>query len=480
MVFVEPWRYKCGMIYFRRSIDLDLLEWAQAPRRKPLVLRGARQTGKTASVRHLGQGFELFLELNLERHEDRTLVRTCRSAEDLLAALQVRHNIVRFPPRTLLFLDEIQESAEAIRWLRFFHEDHPELYVVAAGSLMEVRLQERGFSFPVGRVTFRYLHPFSFLEFLEATDREVLSSRLRAALQAPSREGAPLPRIAPVLAAIHGLAMGAFREYLLVGGMPEAVRRWVSESSPVAVRQVHHDLVQALAEDLHKYGGVRDTAHMETAFGALRHHYGLRFKYTRFAPGLPSQRTKAALDRLEAAMVCRRVLPSSDFVAPLSIKSRAAPKLLPLDVGVALATMAVPWPDIRTRPLDALRNGRVAEMVAGQLLLSADRRTGSPLHFWVRERPRGNAEVDYLVPTPTGLVPVEVKAGAGGGLKSLHQLLWRSGQRTGVRLHGDAGGTERLGVQMGEGRMEYELVSLPLYLAELVPTLALEHEDAAP
>ena len=142
-------------MYLKRDIDRVLEDWSVSSARKPLILRGARQTGKTESIRHLSLGFELFLELNLERYEDLALVRASQSAEDLLAGLRARSNVASFPERTLLFLDEIQESPEAIQWLRFLREDHPDLAVIAAGSLLEVRLQERGFSFPVGRVTFK-------------------------------------------------------------------------------------------------------------------------------------------------------------------------------------------------------------------------------------------------------------------------------------------------------------------------------------
>ncbi|MBI4704691.1 MAG: ATP-binding protein [Deltaproteobacteria bacterium] len=451
------------VIYFARAIDAELLAWVNAPDRKPLVLRGARQTGKTAAVRQLGQQFDLFIELNLERYEDRRLVDACRSAGELLVALQVRHNVARCPPRTLLFLDEVQESTNAVQWLRFLYEDHPELAVVAAGSLMEVRLQERGFSFPVGRVTFRYLHPFSFGEFLAAVGKDVLGARLHDAAVS----------LCPLPASLHDESLALLRDYLLVGGMPEAVRRWALDRSPVAVRQVHADLVQAFAEDLHKYRGVRDLAYLEAAFDHLRHHYGRRFKYESFAPGFPSHQMKTALGRLEGAMVCRRIWPTSSVSLPLQIRARAAPKLLPLDVGLALASLAVPFLDLHLSRLDDLLDGRVAEIVVGSELLAGRVRTDEPILFWASESARGAAEIDYLAAGATGLLPVEVKAGAGGSLKSLHQFLWRSGLKAGVRLYSGPLADERLQVAMPGGTLCYRLVSLPLYLAAIVPELDL-------
>jgi predicted AAA+ superfamily ATPase len=466
-------------VYFRRTIDQTLAEWAESPDRKPLVLRGARQTGKSSSIRELGRGFELFLELNLERFEDLSLVRACRSPQDLLAALSARHNVARFPERTLLFLDEIQESPEAIGWLRFFREDHPGLFVVAAGSLMEVRLEERGFSFPVGRVTFRTLRPLSFLEFLRALGKEVLAQKLNEALGLQAELPPPL----------HRQALSLLRDYLFVGGMPEAVVRWADSNNPATVRQAHADLLQALAEDIQKYRGSVAVGDLEAAFESLKHHYGLRFRYESFAPGYKSQRMKDALGKLEAALLIARVLPTSSLALPLAARPRSAPKLLPLDVGLAVAAMGTGFVALHSEPLERLLSGRLAEMFVGQQLLAGvagvagvagDEAAGEPLYFWVSESATGNAETDYLVAGPGFPVPVEVKSGASGALKSLHQFLWRADLELGLRLHTGGLADERHTVQMPDGALDYRLLSLPLYLAEEARRLIAGGAGAAP
>jgi predicted AAA+ superfamily ATPase len=448
-------------MYLPRSIDATLLAWSRDADPKPLVLRGARQTGKTEAVRRLAEHFDLFLELNLERFEDLSLVRSCRSADELLTALAARHNLERFPARTLLFLDEIQESAEAVAWLRFLREDHPQLFVVAAGSLLEVRLQERGFSFPVGRVTFRVLRPFTFFEFLAANGRDVLARQLAAAVS----EGQP---IAP---AIHEQALELLRDYLLVGGMPEAVARWVAERNPAAVRSVHRDLVQALAEDLQRFGNLREVGYLEAAFDNLRHHVGLRFRYENFAPGYRSQLMKNALAKLEAALLIHRALPTSSQALPLRERPRSAAKLLPLDIGLALYTLGSGFETTRSLPLGQVLDGRIAEIFAGQQLLASAPGFPGELFFWVSESSHSNAEVDYLIPIGGQPVPVEVKSAAAGSLKSLHQFLWRAGLSTGIRLHTGRFADERLKVQMPEGELSYRLLSLPVYLAEKLPAL---------
>jgi len=446
------------------------LDWSESEGRKPLVLRGARQTGKSASVRHFGKSFDLFLEVNLERFEDLSMVRSCRSHEDLLSALRTRHSVAEWPQRTLLFLDEIQESPEAIGWLRFFYEDNPNLFVVAAGSLMEVRLADKGFSFPVGRVTFRVQRPFSFFEFLRAGGHEVLLDVITETVLAGS--GPPPP--------VHDQAFELLRDYLVVGGMPEAVARWVSVHSYDAVRRVHSDLVNALAEDIQKYGRGRETSYLEAAFENLPHHYGARFRYENFAPGFKSQLMKTAVSKLECALVVSRVWPTSSVNPPFQRKPKSAPKLLPLDVGIATSTMAVSIDQARYLPLERLLDGRLAEIFVGQELL-----TSSPdadyLFFWVRDSSRGNAEVDYLLEAGGGALPLEVKAGASGSLKSLHQFLWRSGRSVGLRLSTGAYADEHHSVHMPDGELKYRLLSLPLYLAGLAgydPTAVLEGSAA--
>ena len=384
-------------------------------------------------------------------------MRTCRSADDLLLALRARLNLPGFPDNTLLFIDEIQESADAIGWLRFLYEDHPELAVVGAGSLMEVRLREKGFSFPVGRVTFRALRPLSFFEVLRASGKDILAQSLEEAVAEDQRVPAPL----------GDQARDSLRSYLQVGGMPEATARWIETHNAAEARQVHVDLLQSLAEDLHKYQGVREKGYLEAAFENLRHHYGLRFKYENFAPGYRSQLMQNALSKMESAHLLHRALPTSSLQIPPQVRPRSAPKLLPLDTALALTSMGFDTRDLERSPVETALGGRIAEMFVGQELLAASD-TPSNLFFWVSESSRANAEVDFLLPLGNELLPIEVKASAAGSLKSLHQFLWRSGQSKGFRLHDGETGTETLTVKMPSGELEYRLCSLPLWAASLL------------
>lgn len=425
-----------------RLIEPVLLEWAVSPRRKPLVLRGARQTGKTTAVRQLGRSFDLCLELDLLRYPERRLVESATSASALLEALAFRAGRT-LPARTLLFLDEVQACPRAAELLRYLHEDHPEIAVVAAGSLLEVRMQERGFSFPVGRVEFRHLKPLSFAEFIGAT--------LGPEAVATAMSG-------PVSGTVHELLVEQLRDYALVGGMPEAVALWAERRVSAEVRVLQRALTDAFAEDLTRHRGPNDS--VEAVYHALPHHYGRRFKQEGFVPGLSSPVVGRGLDRLESAMLIRRVLPTSSTAAPFVDRPRSARKLLPLDVGLALAQMGVPFEDVRSSNLDAMMEGRVAEMLAGVLMADDPQ----PLHFWVREGSEGAAELDYLLPGG----PVEVKAGRSGTLRSLHQYLRRSGSKFGWRLHVGPPGEERHQLVLDGADLDYTLASVPLYRAERI------------
>jgi uncharacterized protein len=442
--------------YIPRLLDADLALWASSEDRKPLVLRGARQTGKTAAIRQLGRSFDLFVELNLDRLTDRRLVEESRTPAELLTALQVRDNVAQYPPRTLLFVDEVQESPKAVGWLRTLYEEHPTLAVVAAGSLLEVRAAAGGFSFPVGRVTFRYLHPLTFFEFLGALGRDVLLDHLQQA----ARLARPLPP------PVHEQALDLLRDYLWVGGMPEAVMTWVSSTSPVRVRELQADLMQAFSEDIPKYEAGPNQGVLDAVFSHLPHHYGLRFKYESFAPGYRSALMKSGLAALEGAMLVRRALPTSDVQSPLHERPNAAPKLFPLDVGLASAGMAIPLVALRGGALDQLLDGRMAEVLVGQLLISRQRRAVEPLYFWTAGKRGSEAEVDFLVPGREGLLPIEVKAGAQGTLRALHQLIGRSTIREAVRLWSGPLLVDRPVIRVDGVEITYTLRSLPLYLAE--------------
>ena len=446
---------------FARDADARLERWFWHPARKPLILRGARQTGKTTAVRRLATHAPRFIELNLERPRDLALVRSCGSATALLERIEQEQNLSALEGNTLLFLDEIQEHPDAVKWLRFLFEDHPELAVIAAGSLLEVRLREEALTFPVGRVEFLRIEPLTFLEFLSATNDQRLRDDLHAAhvLSGAVDDG------------LHRLAMERFRRFLLVGGLPEAVDTWRASQSLVEVRRVHDALHQAYREDLLKYRPGGTIRFLELVLSNAPAHYGARFKVRNLAPGERDKPVTEALELLERAMVLHRVTPTSARELPLVARRAAARKLVPLDIGLALTQLGMQPERLEGNAVETLLDGRVAEAFAGIQLLTAHPERLRSLSFWTREgSAKSNAEVDYLVPTTEGVLPVEVKSGAAGSLKSLHQYLDGSETDLGIRLSCSAGSEEALGVTLQSGEaLRYRLRSMPLYLAELIP-----------
>ena len=436
---------------FKRQATQLLSSWYSDKHRKPLILRGARQVGKSTAVHQLANQAPFYIELNLERHEDLMLIKSCNSANELMQRLGQQLGKVDFPDDTLIFVDEVQEHAEAVKWLRFFYEDHPKLAVIVAGSLFEIRLRENPQSIPVGRVEFMRLEPLSFIEFLVAIGDEMIAKDIECSYfeERVIDEG------------LHQLAMVRFRLFLLVGGLPEAVAIWCTTKNHTEVFRVHQNILQGYREDLLKYGKHRRIQELQHILTNAPTHYGGRYKTTTLAAGLKEKQVAEAIDLLEQAMVVYNVRPTANTQVPFTPRARAAKKLLPLDVGLALSQLNTTPEQLKNTKIESLLDGRIAEMFVGVQLLG--RHTGQmrSLFFWTREgAAKSNAEIDYIISTKRGVVPVEVKAGATGTLKSLHAFMEKSKTNYCVRFSSARGGIQKL--------KGYTLHSLPLYMAELV------------
>ena len=436
---------------FKRQATQSLSLWYTGKQRKPLILRGARQVGKSTAVHQLAKQAPFYIELNLERYDDLMLIRSCNSADELIKRLGQQLGKVNFPDDTLIFIDEVQEHAEAVKWLRFFYEDHPQLAVVVAGSLFEIRLRENPQSIPVGRVEFMRLEPLSFIEFLVATGDEVIAADIERSYYEEKviDEG------------LHQLAMDRLRLFLLVGGLPEAVKMWSTTKNHTEVFRVHQNILQGYREDLLKYGKPRRIQELQHVLTNAPTFYGGRYKVTTLAAGLKEKLVAEAVDLLEQAMVIYNVLPTANTQEPFTPRARAAKKLIPLDVGMALSQLNTTPEQLKNTNIESLLDGRIAEMFVGVQLLGRSTGQMRNLFFWTREgAAKSNAEIDYIISTSRGVVPVEVKAGATGTLKSLHFFMEKSKTNYCVRLCSARGGIQKLN--------GYTLRSLPLYMTELI------------
>ena len=442
--------------------------WLAAPNRKPLIVRGARQVGKSTLVRLFAErcGRPL-VEVNLERHPDLGPAFARNDPAYLLNVLEALPGVGPIGPENLLFLDEIQAVPESVPALRYFCEDMPELPVLAAGSLLDFALADHASPMPVGRVGYLHMGPMTFTEYLEAVGAEGLARAIRAFEIERGLDPA-----------IHNRLMASLRTYFFTGGMPEAVQAFARSGRLRDIAEVHNAIVDTYREDLPKYVGSQGLADMVNVFNFAARNVGRKVKYAHFSREDTAAATKARIELLCMARVLAKVVRSHCNGLPLQAEADSrAYKLLFMDVGLMNAVCGLGWAAIeRMNQTRLVNEGAMAEQFIGQhlqalLAASANRE----LSYWLREGRSANAEVDYVAALEGRVVPIEVKAGASGGLKSLHQFVAEKGVPLAVRFDATPPSAQRVRTRVQRGgtqaEVDYRLISLPLYLVERLPAL---------
>lgn len=445
----------------KRRADGYLTEWKNRPGRKPLVLRGARQVGKTFLVNDWGaRSFADVVRLDLERERSLHALFTIRDPRRLLDQIGLIRNRPVVPGTSLLFLDEIQACPAALPVLGDFKELLPDQHVIAAGSLLDFALREFAHSMPVGRIEYVHLQPLSFEEFLLAVGEESLVAFLQRYLIGGEINDAVSAAIGDHL-----------RRYLFVGGMPEAVRAHAEGGSLVDVQRIQGSITDTLHDDFARYGTRAQQDLLARAFAYVAQHVGQKIKYSNISNERRAADVARALDLLAAARVIHRVAHTSANGVPLGAEANPRRfKTLFLDVGLVsrMSGLAVP----RVDELLTVNEGALAEQFVGQELIAAGRFFDDPrLFYWHREAKNANAEVDYLVAAHMDVLPVEVKAARGGALKSMFRFLSDKRRGRAIRLYSGPAGVETLQVP-GAPSEQIRLLSLPLFLAGQVPRLA--------
>jgi hypothetical protein len=392
-----------------RFIDDDLRRWQESSRRKPLILRGARQVGKTWSLKEFGKNrFESLALVDFERNQPlRKLFDGDLKASRISADLEVILQQKIMPGKTLLFFDEIQACPRAITALRYFYEEMPELHVVAAGSLLEFALEES--SFPVGRVQFLNLYPLCFAEYLEAIGN------------APAAK-AVLGNPAEISPAVHELLREELKRYFFIGGMPDAVKAYLESNSLRDAFEVQKEIAESYRMDFAKYTPKVDRFCLDSVFTSLSQHIGKQIKYSRLGEGFSGPVLKKAFDALCLAQVARRIPSVDPSGLPLGATASARLfKALLLDIGLMRYLSGMPNDiEYAKRDLLSIYRGAMAEQFVGQEMLVAQQ---GALYYWDRQAKNSSAEVDYLAVLDGKIHPVEVKSGAAGSLRSLHLFL---------------------------------------------------------
>lgn len=434
---------------FERIAIRYLRSWATKEERKPLVLRGARQVGKTTLVELFAQDFDTYIYLNLEERENAELFVADYSFEDLLAGIYFKANKQQDEnKRTLIFIDEIQNEPKAVQVLRYFYEKRPDLYVIAAGSLLE-SLMGRHISFPVGRVEYMALHPCTFVEFLKAMGQNVIAEQI---------EQVSLP------ASLHSHAMDLFKKYMIVGGLPEAVANYAQFNDLVRLNGVFNSLLSGYRDDVEKY------ANKPKEQDAIRYilNYGWtaaghRIQFAKFT-GSTFKAAEAgnAFRTLEKTLLLELVYPLTSSSLPILPDLKKSPKLLWLDTGLVNYVAGMQEDLLFNKDADELWNGDIAEHVVGQELLGATYNFGEKRMFWVRDAKNSQAEVDFLIRYKSHLLPIEVKTGNNAKLRSLHLFMEESKETIALRLWNGPMTSDTIPKSNGE---TFTLYNIPLYYA---------------
>ncbi len=449
-----------------------LQKWIKKKNKKPLVIRGARQVGKSTLVELFAkQQQKTLLNINLERYPELSSVFTSKDPEQIIQQIEFLPEISRVNNNSLLFFDEIQSIPEAIPVLRYFYEDKPNLPVISAGSLLEFVLTDHSFSMPVGRIQYLHMGPMTFSEFLGALGENKLQQTIKR-----YHLGQEIGSVA------HQRLLQLLRSYYFVGGMPEAVAVFADTQSYRDVSDVHQSIIETYREDFPKYSGSRNLNRIVNVFNFVARNIGVKVKYSNISSHDQSTSIKKDLELLCMARVISKVIHSHSSGLPLQADiEEKVYKLLFLDIGLMNAICGLNWRTLSQLDDRKLINeGAIAEQFVGQHLQALlNDSANRELNYWLREGRSSNAELDFVIALSGQIIPVEVKSGATGSLKSLHQFMGEKQVPVAVRfdtsLPSESKITATIQRKKQREKITYPLLSLPLYLVERLDVIVDEY-----
>ena len=458
----------------RRQLQ-SLNSWLKSTNRKPLIIRGARQVGKSTLVDIFARQCQKALRnVNLERHPELLEVFYGKDPEQIIQQLEYLPKMGAINNETLLFLDEIQAVPEAIAALRYFFEETPELPVIGAGSLLEFALSYHSFSMPVGRIQYLHMGPMTFSEFLLAVGEERLYDFINH-----YETGLEIEKL------VHQRLLDLLRSYYFVGGMPEAVAVFAETRSYKAVSEVHNSIIDTYRDDFPKYAGSRNLNRMLNVFNFAARNVGVKIKYSNISRQDQSVTIKKDIELLAMARVICKVIHSHCTGLPLQADlEEKVYKLLFLDIGLMNAICGLDWRNIsQLDEVKLINHGAIAEQFIGQHLqaMLVDK-PNRELNYWLREGKTSNAELDYVVVLGGAITPIEVKAGASGSLKSLHQFMGSKQAPLAIRFDTQLPTVQQVATVIRSNKesrpVKYSLISLPLYLVERLEDIVVDYHEA--
>jgi hypothetical protein len=433
----------------KRSLESLLVSWKDGKHPLPLLLRGARQVGKSFLATEFGKKyFQDVAVIDFEQKPELKRIFSSKDPKEIILKIEfsLKQKIVL--GKTLIFLDEIQECPDALLSLRYFKEQMPKQHIIAAGSLLEFLLHDESFSFPVGRVDFLYLRPFSFVEFVEAVDPFLLPYLESFTLYSRPDE------------VQHKMFLHLVRRYLLIGGMPDAIKSSIEDASLLECVKVQNRLLQSYESDFGKYAPHTKHGLLHLIFQKAPSLVAQNLKYSRLDPDRRSRELKPALNLLFHTGLLKPCYFSSSSGIPLHayIKDEKF-KLYFLDVGLLQAATKVDPMVLLEGQITQINSGMIAEQFVAQEMIAYYDPTMNPyLIFWETEK-GGQAEVDFVISHKNHIIPVEVKSGSTGSLRSLKSFMSQKHSPFGVRIS-----DQNLSFHDG-------VLSIPFYLITLLPKL---------
>jgi predicted AAA+ superfamily ATPase len=425
----------------KRFIEDILIKWKDEKGRKPLILSGARQVGKSYVIeQNFARHFEQLLTINFEKQpEFQSCFESGYDPTRVLRRIEALAGQRLTIGKTLLFLDEVQLCPEAIISLRYFFEEMPDLHIIAAGSLLEFAIEK--ISIPVGRVTFRHLGPMSFEEFLHNSGNQVLLDEIRG-----HSVRMPFP------GALHTRAISLLKEYLAIGGMPQVVASYIEHQDYLRCQELLNDLLESYLKDFPKYSSkLSDLKYLDTVFSRIPHLVGNQFKFVQISRDIQSKYLRSGLDLLDKADLVKFIYKTSGIPLGANYNPQRF-KLLFIDVGLMQRACDLNIARWITDSYNLINAGPVAEQFVGQEICAKTNFKRGKLYYWARDKSGSSAEVDYMIEHLSGVTPVEVKAGTFGRLKSM-QLLLKSNPAI----------SEGIKVSLDNFEKENNIQSIPLY-----------------
>ncbi len=431
-----------------RNLYAFLEEWKNSNSRMPLILRGARQVGKTTLVNYFGESFDQYLYFNLEKNADKELFENVGNLEITIQLLFLsRNKIADKKKSTLIFIDEVQENPKVLSALRYFYEDHPYLHVIVSGSLLEFALEKME-KVPVGRVEYAELHPLNFEEFLKGEDADAILNILRDV---------------PIKNELLGPIFQKFHTYAMIGGMPKITSTYIKEQNLSRVVNLYASIITAYKSDTEKY------AQNNTQREILRHimdtapfEIDNRIKLANFGgSSFKSREVKEAISALEKAKILELIYPTTNTSIPAYPDFKKSPRLSYLDVGLVNYQLGLHKELLNIKDLNDSSRGKLVQQIVMQEIKSVTYLPQQKINFWVRDEQGTSSEIDIVHPFQNMLIPIEIKAGANGTLRSLHEFIDRCDHHFAVRFYGGKISIDTLKTNKSK---EYKLLNLPYFL----------------